>query len=477
MMMNAYTLLTFFLLLLFHAKAEAQTILFEDDAFKLLLLEHQPVIDVNQDQEISISEAEDVTELNITLSNNSSIVESFEGIQFFVNLENLVIQNLSLNINDFSIFPKLKRLKLRYNEIDQIVIDQNLELIELTSRFNSLTQIDLANNTKLEKLSIENSLISEIELANNTELKYLNLNGSNISEIDINGLTQLDTLITNFTGIEEIDLSANVNLKTLWTFGNCLESIDISNNINLVNLDCRYNCLSNIDLKNNNNLVSLSCGGNNLEEIDIKNLENLTELSLSDNQISAIDLCNNVGLEKLYASQNQITHIDFSSTPSIDYIDLTNNLLETIILKNTNFEYRVGPFPNPNIEGNQPTFRNICADPEDSIKVKAFLSGIDSFNEYQFEYTSDCPEACINTGSNTIPLTLSPNPTDNIFTVNSASIISKVELFDINGQIVSSYSFNDTGSFTINVNNIERGIYIVKASNNNSFSTSKIIIK
>ena len=73
----------FFILLLVTLTAKAQIVDIPDTNFKNALLNHDPIIDTNNDGEIQESEAESVTVMYVTDKNISSL----EGIQSFILLE------------------------------------------------------------------------------------------------------------------------------------------------------------------------------------------------------------------------------------------------------------------------------------------------------------------------------------------------------------------------------------------------------
>jgi len=73
----------FFILLFVTLTSNAQIVDIPDTNFKNALLNHDPIIDTNNDGEIQESEAESVTVMYVTDKNISSL----EGIQSFILLE------------------------------------------------------------------------------------------------------------------------------------------------------------------------------------------------------------------------------------------------------------------------------------------------------------------------------------------------------------------------------------------------------
>jgi len=71
-------------------------------------------------------------------------------------------------------------------------------------------------------------------------------------------------------------------------------------------------------------------------------------------------------------------------------------------------------------------------------------------------------------------ISLSPNPTSNYFTINTST--SKVQIFSLTGQLVKSYMNNFTNESQFEISDLNKGIYLVKATDqSNRESTLKLI--
>jgi len=69
---------------------------------------------------------------------------------------------------------------------------------------------------------------------------------------------------------------------------------------------------------------------------------------------------------------------------------------------------------------------------------------------------------------------LFPNPTNGLFTINGQ--VSKVQIYSITGQLVKSFNNIPSESYQFDINELNRGVYLVKAFDaNNSTKTMKII--
>ncbi|PHS67173.1 MAG: hypothetical protein COB12_04565 [Flavobacterium sp.] len=269
----------------------AQIVNIPDINFKNKLLNHDPIIDTNNDSEIQFSEAEAVTEtLNLDgTSQNPGEIADLTGIEAFVNID---------------------KLQCSYNQLANIDLSYNTALLDLVCNQNPLTSINISNNSVLRGLSISGSQLSTIDVSNNEELRIIQV---------------------NFGNLTTIDLSNNPALQYLYVQANQLTNIDVTNNPILVKLTCEANQLTQIDLSNNPLLNFLHCRNNNLTELDLSNNTDLITVSLLYNtELTYLNLKNgnndNISTSGSYTS-------DFTNLPNLETvcIDDVNSSLATFI--------------------------------------------------------------------------------------------------------------------------------------------------
>ena len=187
----------------------AQNINFSDINFKnklLLANEFQQIaydssnnyinIDINNDGEISETEALNVYALNLVFSNISNLT----GIVYFTNL---------------------KELKLIYNPLNNIDTTQILQIENLWCNYCNLSDINLSGLSKLKSLIIDNN---------------------NISILDFTGLPKLEYLFCSNNQLNSLDLSSNPLFNELICSNNNLTSINIKNGASqLINVPGYWN--------------------------------------------------------------------------------------------------------------------------------------------------------------------------------------------------------------------------------------------
>ena len=183
-----------------------QNIVFQDANFKQFLLSSRidfdtnttvfPLIDANNDNEISLQEAQQVIRLNayyVTVNN-------LEGLQFFTNLKSLELY--VANVTEFN-FPTLTALEV-------------LNLSNVVGTIN-FTDFSVAGNTNLKQLTLSNNSLTTMDLSTNVNLTSLNIYSPSLTLLNLNNLSNLRSF-SYFGQMTTIDLSDCVNLLTFYCF-------------------------------------------------------------------------------------------------------------------------------------------------------------------------------------------------------------------------------------------------------------------
>lgn len=239
-------------------------------------------VDTNNDGQIQQSEANAATILHLGFNVN---IQSLEGIQFFNNLEELIIRNSQVNYVPVFLMSSLKT----------VIVDDN-----------QVSNIDVSNLSNLEVLLLDNTSINTIDVTQNPNLKELSLENNSLTSINV---------------------TQNPNLELLRLNNNSLSSIDLSQNNNLLNLKLNDNSLNSIDLSQNTLLQSLSLNNNNISVLDVSTSPDISNLELENTLITALDL----------SSQTSIYYLSVINCPLTSLTGLSNKLeLDSLLIKNTN---------------------------------------------------------------------------------------------------------------------------------------------
>lgn len=200
---------------------------------------------------------------------------------------------------------KYLTIKANLNISDLTGIEGFVNLVELAIEENNLTSLDLSKLTALEALVVTKNKLKKVDISNNPNLNWLDLSQNELTQIDI---------------------TKNPNLVTLNLSKNNLSVIDISQNTVLEKLSIAFNNLTAIEMGNNKKLTNVSLTANKLEVINVSNNLALKGLYVGDNDIKGtIDISNLVGLKELYAYNNSQLKCIKRSPENIDLLIETKN--------------------------------------------------------------------------------------------------------------------------------------------------------
>ncbi|WP_281298917.1 DUF7619 domain-containing protein [Flavobacterium limnophilum] len=386
----------YFLLLICFSltQTSAQIVNFPDANFKKKLLEagvtntiakdlnnNYCKIDVNNDKEIQITEAENISWL--TLGN--SLISDLVGIENFTQLNYLDLSNQgaavynnikSLNISSLT---KLEYLNCKSNSLKTLDFTACKDLKYLNCSNNNIGSLDLRGFTKLENIESDSAYLTFLNVDGLVSLKTLLASGNQFTTLDLTTCKNLEEVVMHSGGLITLDASGLAKLKKMNVYNNKLTSLkltgctslshldawinklttlDASDLKSLTYLDVNYNELQTLNIQNSNSLENISCNNNKLEVLDVNEFTNLKSLACSYNKLTSIEVDKLKKLEWLIISFNQIETLDISSCPLLSSLHLNNNNLKFVNIKNgikkLNYQY----YANDNL-------KYICCDEEE----------------------------------------------------------------------------------------------------------------
>jgi Leucine-rich repeat (LRR) protein len=248
-------------------------------------------IDSNNDGNIQVSEALQVSYLNVSNTSNSiSNISDVTGIEYFINLYyldcsfNFLIS--SINVNGLS--------NLQYLDCD----------------FNQLSSLDVIGLTNLNQLDCNYNQLSSLDVSGLTNLSILRCSFNQLSSLNLSGLNNITYLDCNFNQLPSINVSGLTNLYFLFCSSNLLPSLNVNGLINLQNLHCDNNLISSLNLTGLNNITDLDCSHCNLTTLDLSNQINLQYLHCQLNN----------SLTSLFIKNSSTQYLDISGNPNLHYI-------------------------------------------------------------------------------------------------------------------------------------------------------------
>ena len=280
------------LILCFGFMANGQIINFPDANFKAKLLmaniangiakdsqNNNIAVDDNNDGQIQVAEALQVSILNI----NSSNISDLTSIEYFTNLKYLNCDSNQITILNITNNISLTFLSCRFNQLTTIDLTNNTNLITLACNYNIITALSVNNLINLDTLNCSNNLLTSIAINNLTNLTSFTCKNNQLSALNVINNTNLSYLSCEYNQLTSLDVSTNINLYSFYFKFNQLTSINLNTNINLANFDCKNNLLTSLDLSNNINLATLYCDNNQLTSLFIKNGRNEFQIEFNGN--------------------------------------------------------------------------------------------------------------------------------------------------------------------------------------------------
>lgn len=339
--------------------ASSQVVTIPDANFKTKLLEASPSneiaknlngdffkIDVNDDLEIQVTEAIQVSYLNVQRDfsiPNSTFISSLEGILSFSNLQDLNCSNnqlTSLNINGMT---SILNLDCSGNQLTTMNLTglTNLQSLICAGTGNQFGSLNLTGLTNLRMLICAFNGLSSINLTGLTNLEMLSCGYNNFTTLDVSSLTNLQELycssisaltsldVRSLTNLQQLGCSNNFGLQELYISQNQLTLIDLNNLPNLITLQCTDNPITTLDVSNLITLQNLNCSGNQLQTLNVNTLTNLQDLNCSGNQLTSLYIKNGVSEGNL----------DFSDNPGLLYVCADAPQIASVQTQTTSYGY------------------------------------------------------------------------------------------------------------------------------------------
>lgn len=148
-------------------------------------------IDANGDREIQVSEAEQVSYIEVSESLGSGIY-TLEGINQFPNLAYFSCTNASLYDVNINGLKHLELINIIYSGIDVVNFYDLPSLKTLSIWYNNLTELDVSNLPSLEILNCYHNDLTNLDLSMLTKLKMLACRNNQLESINMkNGKTQI----------------------------------------------------------------------------------------------------------------------------------------------------------------------------------------------------------------------------------------------------------------------------------------------
>lgn len=318
--------------------------------------------DLDGDGYVSIQEARNVTELDVS----GMSLTSMKFIQYFTELERLDCSRNSLSSFDVSKNVKLKELILNmpfgsngdFMELDfsanealeiiechavfakSIDLTHNHQLRKLHATFCFFDNLDLSGCEKLESLSLERVHFSQpISLnVNNNRLKTIVCKDTeNIKALNLGGCAHMDSLhchnLYGYDGEITIDVAGCTALKYLNLTSGNYQTPDISTCVQLKELQLEG---VDVDISHCKSLQYLQITDSPSEEsakVDVMSLENFPELEVIHcyNQMKTLLVNNCRSLKVLHCNSVGLQVLEIDECPALEELECAYNQITTLL--------------------------------------------------------------------------------------------------------------------------------------------------
>lgn len=349
--------------------AQSDVVYIPDANFKSYLVENLS-ININEDEEIQVEEAEKFTgDINCSWKS----IRDLAGIEAFVNIKLLNCERNSLKSIDLTENKLLESLYCGWNSIESLSVTHLSNLRKLSCHFNPLGVLDVSSNYLLEDLSCSGSDLLSLNVSNNLELTSLICYSNGFETLDLSNNNKIKIIDCSENSINELifaedsfleDLNCDVNklsslnlfdlkyLKNLSCLYNLLPSIDVSQCVNLEKLNCYWNRITNLDISENTKLKEVLIHRNGLNSLNIEGLKSLEVLDCSQNNLTTLNVSQDENLKTLLCYDNFITEIDLSNNLQLNSVYCYDNQLVKLDVKNGNniILEELLSYGNPNLE-------------------------------------------------------------------------------------------------------------------------------
>ncbi len=415
--------------------SKAQIVDFPDPNFKTAVLNHNPIIDTNGDNEIQVSEA-----------------MAFGGV-FDVGNENI-------------------------NDLTGIEAFENI--IVLLCQFNNLTMLDISQNQQLSSLRADNNNLQEIILPQSTTLSSLQISDNQLTNLDVSELSNLNQLFARRNNIDVIALEFNAIITAIDLSENPVAQLNFTNNPLLQFLDISETEISLLDISQNPNVIILRAASLAITDLDLSNNPEIELLDISDNNFTSFDFSILPNLTFVEAGFSAYEQLDFSENPLLCRVVIEfNEQLVSVNLRNGSNSELVNPQgcsvssgqvsvngPSGLFASNNPNLLEICVD--DITFAQQNFTDIPS----QTTFIDNCTLSISENLSDIV--TVYPNPANDHIQLNSKLSIDRIDIYDILGKKMKRYSITDN---RVDISNLTTGMYFIHINTSANIQTLPFIKK
>ena len=215
-------------------------------------------------------------------------------------------------------------------------------------------------------------------------------------------------------------------------------------------------------------VTEINLSGNNISDLSVLFGSNAVVLTNKQAEFKTVASSSFSALLVLDVSYNSLTSIDVSEITTLVELNCSNNLLNSLNIKNGNNAILT------TFEASNNTALS-CIQVDNVADASSGLGSYSAWNKDTFAiYSEDCSSALSTVDNNLIPsLSIFPNPVKDVITVNAKQAIENITIYNIMGQKVNS--FETLKNNQIDVSGYPKGFYIMSAEINGAIQSLKFL--
>lgn len=231
----------------------------------------------------------------------------------------------------------------------------------------------------------------------------------------------------------------------------------MSKNTALKELNCSNTQLTSLDVSKNTALQYLSCSSTQLTNLDVSKNTALQYLWCYNNQLTNLDVSKNTALKKLYCNNNQLKSLDVSKNTVLVGLSCKSNQLTQLNLANGN---------NNNLNLRTENNSNLMC-----IQIDRGFTPDKWSKDSHALYSDNCNYPSLSTtevkAENHLQIL---NPVKDTLIIKTTAKVEKIEIYNTAGQLVKVLFQGNT-----QVQDLAKGIYLIKITTDKGVTTDKII--
>lgn len=414
-----------------------------------------------------------------TLDVSSRSISDLTGIAGFKNLETLFVQDNDLATVDLSANTALSGLLIALNDLADLDLSNNTNLISLSANFNNLNSIDLSNNLLLEQVYINNNALTSVDVSMLSNLKELDVAVNNLVELDTSNNNALNILFCQDNNLVNLNIQNGNNTNV--TDAN----FNASNNENLFCIQVDDDSFStttwnNIDAQS---FFGLDCAPSNdgcadATPLTLGSVFNGTNISATSS--NAIPGC----------QQGDLVIIDvwfeFIAPDSASVFIIASSLegiVKFAIYEDCNSVTPIACSANELLQNNlnigQKYLLQVWIEADVSGGKTSQGKGAVALNQQPGSFAINVQDSSL-LSTDDIELSktkIYPNPAHKDVTIASTSQLENISIYNVLGEQVYFKAYSNTTTSKININHLNKGLYIVQIKALNGTQTERLIIK